>query len=164
MSRPQESEGTVSTIAHDVRVAIVVARYHRAIVDALHAGASEHFFHCGGVQCNLTVVEAPGAFELPLLAQSCAQAKDIDAVVCLGCVLTGETSHDRYICDAVAHGILKVSLASGKPVAFGVLTCQTEAQARARAGGDHGNKGIEAMQAALASLQSIKVFKRNQES
>ncbi|MDA0802922.1 MAG: 6,7-dimethyl-8-ribityllumazine synthase [Planctomycetota bacterium] len=148
------------TTAHDgaarARVAIVAARYHAEIVDPLVEGARGHFLASGGLAEDLTVHEAPGTFELPLMAQALAALESIDAVVCVGCVLTGETSHDRYICDAAAHGLMRVSLDFGKPVAFGVLTCQTMAQARARAGGDRGNKGEEAMAAALAMLRTLK--------
>ncbi len=141
--------------ADGVRVALVAARYHAEIVDALTGGARACFLEHGGSESNAIEVEAPGAFELPIIAQALASRADIDAVVCLGCVLTGETSHDRYICDAVAHGLTRVGLDFGKPVAFGVLTCQTVAQARARAGGDRGNKGEEAMLAALQALHAI---------
>ncbi len=137
-------------------MAIVAARYHAEIVDALADGARECFVAHNGAGSNLLQVVAPGAFELPVMSQALAARDDVDAVVCLGCVLTGETSHDRYICDAVAHGLTRVGLDFGKPVAFGVLTCQTLAQARARAGGDRGNKGEEAMLAALQSLQAIR--------
>ena len=104
---------------------------------------------------DLIVVDAPGAFELVALARALAMRTDMDAVVCLGCVLTGETTHDRYICDAVAHGFAEITARTGKPVAFGVLTCQTIEQAEARAGGAKGNKGAEAMSAALVAARAV---------
>lgn len=139
-----------------MRVVILAARYHREIVDRLEEGALAAFAAAGGSPTNVSVIEAPGAFELPALADGAAACFGVDAVVCLGCVLTGETSHDRYICDAVAHGLTEVSIEYRKPVAFGILTCQTMAQAKARAGGDHGNKGEEAMRAALCALAALR--------
>jgi 6,7-dimethyl-8-ribityllumazine synthase len=91
-----------------------------------------------------------------MVAQALAARGDIDAVVALGCVLTGETSHDRYICDAVAHGLMQVALRHGTPVTFGVLTCVTIEQARARSGGTKGNKGAEAMDAAIDAALAIR--------
>jgi 6,7-dimethyl-8-ribityllumazine synthase len=101
-------------------------------------------------------VKAPGAFELVAISRAAAVRGDVDAVVALGCVLTGETSHDRHICDAVAHGLARISVEFGKPAAFGVLTCQTLSQAQARCGGAKGNKGEEAMRAAIGAAQAIK--------
>ena len=86
----------------------------------------------------------PGSFELSLGAQKLAKRDDVDAVICLGCVIQGETRHFDFICDAVAHGVTNVSLKYDKPVIFGVLTPETQKQAIARAGGKHGNKGDEA--------------------
>ena len=91
-----------------------------------------------------------------MVAQVVAARGDVDAVVALGCVLTGETSHDRYISDAVAHGLMQVALRHSMPVTFGVLTCVTIEQARARAGGSKGNKGGEAMDAAVDAALAIR--------
>lgn len=158
MSRPNDdSAGAGATrSARGLRVALVAAKYHREVVEALERGAVEAFLAAGGQRSDLVQSEAPGAFELPVVAAALARRGDIHAVVCVGCVLTGETSHDRYICEAVAQGLMRVSLDAGKPVAFGVLTCQTMAQAKARAGGESGNKGVEAMVAAIRAAQSIR--------
>ncbi len=107
------------------------------------------FKAAGGLDSDLDIVEVPGAFELTGGCRMLAERGDVDAVVALGCVLTGETNHDRYIASAVAHGLTMITVGTGVPVAFGVLTCQSMAQARERAGGAHGNKGAEAMTAAL---------------
>ncbi len=142
--------------AAGLRVGVVTSRYHREICDALEQGAVDAFAALGGAESDLVRVRAPGSFELVALALALAQRKDIDAVVALGCVLTGETSHDRHLCDAVAQGLVGVTLRTGKPVAFGVLTCVTVEQAQARAGGRKGNKGIEAMHAAIDAALAIR--------
>ncbi len=141
--------------ARNLRVGIAVSRYHHRVTDGLLTGATTAFREAGGVDEDLIVVDAPGAFELVALARALAMRTDMDAVVCLGCVLTGETTHDRYICDAVAHGFAEITARTGKPVAFGVLTCQTIEQAEARAGGAKGNKGAEAMSAALVAARAV---------
>src|SRR5882757_5593234 len=103
---------------------------------------------------NILRTNVPGSFELPLAAQWMAKKKDMDAVICLGAVIQGETPHFDYICQAVAHGIMTVNLSSGKPVAFGVLTTLNKQQAIDRAGGKYGNKGEEA---ALTVLKLLEV-------
>ncbi len=94
-------------------------------------------------------VRVPGAFELPLAAQTLAKTGNYDAIVALGCVIRGETPHFDYVSQAATHGLLRVTLDTGLPVAFGVLTTEDLAQAEARAGGTHGNKGFDAAQTAV---------------
>lgn len=142
--------------AQGMRIGIVESQYHHDICMALAAGAVDAFVCAGGDPENLVHVQSPGSYELISIALALAERSDIDAVVALGCVLTGETSHDRYICDAVAHGLIDITIRTGKPVAFGVLTCITIEQARARAGGSKGNKGIEAMHAAIAATRTVQ--------
>lgn len=158
--RPDPSSPAVRATggrSHDatgLRIAIVASSYHADVTGALRAGAAASLALRGG---TVAVDEsAPGAFELPMVAQAVAARGDIDAVVALGCVLTGETSHDRYISDAVAHGLMQVALRHGIPVTFGVLTCVTIEQARARAGGAKGNKGGEAMDAAIDAALAMR--------
>lgn len=140
--------------ASGLRVAVVASSYHADVTGALRDGAAAALAARGG---SLAVEEsAPGAFELPMVAQAVAARGDVDAVVALGCVLTGETSHDRYISDAVAHGLMQVALRHSVPVTFGVLTCVTIEQARARAGGSKGNKGGEAMDAAIDAALAMR--------
>ena len=141
--------------SRDLRIAIVESQYHHEICNGLSTGAVDAFMNAGGDSQNIVHVHAPGSYELVAIALALAERPDIDAVVALGCVLTGETSHDRYICDAVAQGLVDVTSRTGKPVAFGVLTCITIEQARARSGGSKGNKGIEAMHAAIAATRTI---------
>lgn len=146
-----------------MRIAIVESSYHHDICVALARGAVDAFTQAGGDSQNLVHVHAPGSYELVAISLALAERSDIDAVVALGCVLTGETSHDRYLCDAVAHGLMDVTIRTGKPVAFGLLTCITIEQARARAGGSKGNKGIEAMHAAIAATRTIQGIRKSQD-
>ncbi|MCE2881215.1 MAG: 6,7-dimethyl-8-ribityllumazine synthase [Planctomycetaceae bacterium] len=141
--------------ARGLRVAIATSRYHDEVTSRLREGALKAFADAGGKDDDLLLVDAPGAFELVPIAHALAARADIDAVVCLGCVITGETTHDRYICEAVANGLAAISSTTGKPAAFGVLTCPSIEHARARAGGSKGNKGAEAMVAALVAAQAV---------
>jgi len=137
------------------RVAIVVSRYNDSITGPMREGAMRAFASSGGRSEDLVVIEAPGAFELPAISAAAATTGRFDAIVALGCVIRGETSHDRHIASAVADGLTRISVETGIPVAFGVLTVDTVEQARARAGGAKGNKGEEAMHAALGAAQAI---------
>ncbi len=137
------------------RVAIIVSRYNESITTPLLDAAAAAFAQKGGRPEDLDVFDAPGAYELTALSAAAARTGRYAGIVALGCVIRGETRHDRYICDAVAHGLTQVTLATGIPVAFGLLTTENAAQARARAGGRHGNKGAEAMEALLATLETL---------
>ncbi|KAA0212329.1 MAG: 6,7-dimethyl-8-ribityllumazine synthase [Leptolyngbya sp. PLA3] len=137
-------------------VAIVVSRYNATITNALLEGARSTYLGGGGSADRLGVIEAPGAFELPVLANALAQSGMYRGVVALGCVIKGETRHDEFIAGAIAHAIADISIRTGVPVAFGVLTTDNAEQARARAGGDKGNKGAEAMVALLETLDALK--------
>ena len=123
---------------------IVVAEWNEEITGPLFDGAYSALLQLGAKKENIFRTNVPGSFELPLGAQRMADKKNIDAVICLGCVIQGDTPHFDYICQAVAYGIMKVSLKSNKPVAFGVLTTLNKKQALERAGGKLGNKGEEA--------------------
>jgi 6,7-dimethyl-8-ribityllumazine synthase len=134
------------------KIAIVVAEWNEEITGALFEGAFASLIENGVNRKNITRADVPGSFELPLAALWQAEKKQIDAVICLGCVIQGETPHFDYICQAVALGITEVGLKTGKPVAFGVLTTLNKKQAEERAGGKYGNKGEEA---ALTALQML---------
>jgi 6,7-dimethyl-8-ribityllumazine synthase len=134
------------------RVAIVVSEWNSQITESLYSGALEALLHNGAVRENLSRHDVPGSYELTLGAQWVAKKDDIDAVICLGCVIQGETPHFDYICQSVAQGIKDVSLKYDKPVVFGVLTTDTLQQALDRAGGKHGNKGEEAAITAIKML------------
>jgi 6,7-dimethyl-8-ribityllumazine synthase len=146
--------------AYGKRVAIVTSRYHDAITGRLADGAVRAFLAAGGREEDVIRADAPGSFELPVIAAAYARRPDIDAVITLGLVLQGETTHDRYICDSVAQAIQDLALETGTPVAFGLLTCQSMEQAEARAGGSHGNKGEEAMNAALLAATAVEGARR----
>jgi 6,7-dimethyl-8-ribityllumazine synthase len=131
------------------RFAVVAARYNSVIVDALLNGALETFRRQGVGEDRVDVVKVPGSFELPLVSQELAKTGKYAAVVCLGCVIRGDTDHYEYVCRAATDGILHVGLSTGMPVIFGVLTCETMDQAVDRAGGKAGNKGAEAAATAM---------------
>jgi 6,7-dimethyl-8-ribityllumazine synthase len=133
-----------------------VSRYHDSITSKLLKGAIAEYVSRGGAKDDVFVVDAPGAFELPTLAAEAAMCGVFDAVVVLGCVVKGETSHDQHLATAVANEIARIGVDTGCPMGFGLLTVETMAQAEARAGGDQGNKGEEAMAAALDTLESLE--------
>ena len=138
-------------MATDRRVALCVARFYTELADKLEEGARAALDEAG-----VTTVESfsvPGAFELPLVAKYAAESGRFDAVVCLGAVIRGQTDHYDYVCQAASHGISRVSLETGVPVGFGVLTVDTMEQALARvAGGAKRDSGRHAVEAVLASL------------
>ena len=148
-----------SLLAGDIRVAIVVSRFNDLVTDRLLAGAIDTFRRHGVADDRITVVRVPGAFEIPLPAKRLAESGKFSAVVCLGAVIQGETSHHEYINHPMASAIMQASLSSGVPVAFGVLTCSSMDQALDRAGGKAGNKGIEASLAAIESINLLAQMK-----
>jgi 6,7-dimethyl-8-ribityllumazine synthase len=145
--------------ADGLRIGLAVSRYHGTVTDRLREGARAAFVEAGGAPEDLVEVDAPGAFELVAIANLLARHPRIDAVVALGCVITGETTHDQFINHAVATQLAAITVATGTPVAFGVLTCQSLDQAAARAGGDKGNKGAEAMAAAIETTRSLAAIR-----
>lgn len=136
----------------DKKFALVVAEWNEEVTNALAAGAHKTLLAYGAKAENVIRVNVPGSYELTFAAQKMAQKSDIDAVICIGCVIQGETKHNDYINNAVAQGLTTVSLKYDKPVIFGVLTPNTEQQALDRAGGIHGNKGDEAAITAVKML------------
>jgi 6,7-dimethyl-8-ribityllumazine synthase len=134
------------------RFAIVVAEWNAEITEALYSGAVESLLKHGVKKKDIIRKNVPGTFELTLGALWQAEDKHIDAVLCLGCVIQGETPHFDYICQAVAYGITEVNIKTRKPVIFGVLTTLDKQQAFDRAGGKHGNKGEEAALTAIKML------------
>lgn len=126
------------------RFGIVVADWNAEITGALLQGASEALGKAGSDPLNIVTVHVPGSFELTAGATLLAEQNSFDAIICLGCVIQGETRHFDFICQAVANGLTNLSLQTGIPVIFGVLTTNTMEQARERAGGKYGNKGFEA--------------------
>lgn len=132
--------------------AIIVSEWNESVTEAMFEGAYNTLRENGARKENILRRDVPGSYELPLAAQWMAEKEEIDAVICIGCVVQGETRHFDFICDAVAHGIKDVNLKYNKPVIFGVLTTDNQQQALDRAGGKHGNKGDEAAITAIKML------------
>ncbi len=130
--------------ASDMRFGIVVADWNAHITHALYEGCYDTLLKHGAQPDNIKTMQVPGAFELPVGGRILVAQNKVDAVICLGCVIKGETQHDEYINNAVANGLVQLSLMSNKPFIFGLLTPNNEQQALDRAGGKHGNKGVEA--------------------
>ena len=135
------------------RVALVVSRYHDFVTSRLEAGARAALREAGVLDHDIVTFEVPGAYELAQAAQRVADAERWDAVVCLGCLIRGETPHFDYIATAAAEGIMRAAQATGVPIAFGVLTTNTAEEALARAGDGPANKGRESATAALEMVQ-----------
>ena len=152
---PQVFRGTLT--APDGRLAIVVARYNESITAKLLAGALEALAEHDVSDEAIDVAWVPGAFEIPLVARKLAEAETYLAVICLGAVIRGETSHDRHINRAVSLALADIGMRTGVPVLFGLLTCDTLEQAIHRSGGNVGNKGSEC---ALAALEMISLVKK----
>ncbi len=144
--------------ADEMTFGIVVAEWNPHITHALYEGCYDTLVKHGAKPENIHIIQVPGSFELPAGARILASRHHPDAVICLGCVIKGETSHNEYINNAVAHGLTSLSIASGRPFIFGVLTPNDEQQALDRAGGQHGNKGVEAAVTAIrmAALKNEK--------
>lgn len=141
------------SIAPRARVAIAVSRYNEPVTAKLLDGAVATLRAAGIAEDAIDVAWVPGSFELPFAADRLAATGRYAAVLCLGAIIRGETTHDRYIAQAAANGIEACGRQRGLPVIFGVLTCDTLAQAVARAGGGHGNKGSECAEAAIAMIR-----------
>ena len=139
-----------------IRVAIVASRYHANIVQKLVDGAFDELLAAGLTVDRITLCVVPGAYELPMAAKKFATQHRYAAVICLGCVIRGETPHFEYVCAEAARGCTLVALETGVPVAFGVITAETMDQANARAGGAAGNKGAESAAAALELAGMLK--------
>ena len=137
-----------------LRIAIVVARFNEHITSRLLEGALKAAEHYGVKEPD--VYQVPGSFEIPVVAQKLAKSGRFDAVVCLGCVVRHETDHYRYVSGEAASGIQRASVDTGVPCVFGVLTCDTEEQALERAGGEKGNGGADAMQAAVETANLLR--------
>jgi len=144
-------------IATGLKVAIVNTRWNHFIVDRLVEGAETAFVQHGGNTDDLTLVTAPGSFEVPLVAQKLARSGRYDAVVCLGAVIRGATDHYDFVAGSATSGLARVSLETGVPVAFGILTTDTTEQAVERAGTKAGNKGAEAM---LAMVETVNLLRQ----
>ena len=144
-----------------LRVGVVVSVYHEAVTDALRRGAVEALVQAGALADRIVVIRVPGAFEVPFAARRAAETGQFDALVCLGCIIRGETPHFNYLASAVAHGIGTASQATGVPISFGVLTTDTYEEAVARAGDGNDNKGWEAAMAAVQLANVVRSLNRD---
>jgi 6,7-dimethyl-8-ribityllumazine synthase len=143
-----------------LRIGVVVARFNQAVTDALLSGALDALAKHGVADDAVDVVSVPGAFELPLCAQRLAATGRYDALVCLGAVVRGDTPHFEYVAGEAARGVGEVARRYDLPVSFGVLTTDDMAQALARAGGGHGNKGYDAAVTALEMVHVLRAVHR----
>src|SRR3954451_11784154 len=146
--------------AAGLRFAVVVSKYNDFVTDRLRAGALAALSSAGAAAADITVVLVPGAFEIPLAAQHAGESGRFDAIVCLGCLIRGETPHFDFIASAVAHGVTEAAAATGVPMAFGVLTTNSVEEALARAVEGPGNKGHEAAMAAVHMAEFVTQLTR----
>jgi 6,7-dimethyl-8-ribityllumazine synthase len=143
-----------------LKLGIVVSRFNEDITSRLLAGALAELRALGVAEENVRTCSVPGAIEIPLAALSMARGRDLHAVVALGAVIRGETSHYDTVCGMAADGCLRATLETGLPIAFGVLTCETEEQALARSGEGESNKGREAVRVAVEMANLLRELSR----
>lgn len=146
-----------------LKIGIVVSRFNEYITKALLDGAMNELRRLGVSDVNIQVVWLPGAYEIPFGCQTLCESKKLDAVITLGCVIRGETSHYEHIAQSVADGVIKIALEQKMPIGFGVLTVENMAQAIDRSGGKHGNKGRDAARSAIEMAQITATLKPNKE-
>ena len=142
------------------KIGLVVSRWNQLIVDRLVEAADQVLDAAGISEGSVVRMEVPGAFEIPQGCKAIIDNADVDAVVTLGCIIRGQTPHFDYVAAECARGINQLAIATGVPISFGVLTCDSSEQALDRAGGEFGNKGEEAAQAALSLLASCRELAR----
>lgn len=151
----QKLEGKL--VAQDMKVGIVVSRFNEFITSKLLGGAEDGLTRHGVKEEDITVAWVPGAFEIPLIAQKMAQSGKYDAVIALGAVIRGATSHYDYVCNEVSKGVAQASLQTGVPVLFGIVTTENIEQAIERAGTKAGNKGYDC---ALSAVEMVNLIKQ----
>lgn len=145
-------------VAEGLKFGVVAARFNEFITNKLLSGATDALTRHGAAAESIDVAWVPGAFEIPLVAKKLAESKKYDAVICLGAVIRGNTPHFDYVCAEVSKGVAQVSLASGVPTIFGVLTTETIEQAVERAGTKAGNKGFDAAVSAIEMANLLKTL------
>jgi 6,7-dimethyl-8-ribityllumazine synthase len=152
---PKFIEGKLN--AGGLKFAIIVSRFNDFITDKLLGGSLDGLVRSGAAEDDITVIRVPGAFEIPMVAKKAAGSGRFDAVICLGAVIRGATPHFDYVAAEASKGIASVSLDSGVPVAFGVLTTDTLEQAIERAGSKAGNKGWDA---AMTAIEMVNLYRQ----
>lgn len=140
-----------------MKVGIIASRFNEIITNKLLGGAVDGLVRHGVEENNITAAWVPGAFEIPLIAEKMAASKKYDAIICVGAVIRGSTSHYDYVCNEVSKGISQVSMKSGVPVLFGVITTENIEQAIERAGSKAGNKGYDC---ALSAIEMVNLIKQ----
>lgn len=140
-------------------LALIVSQFNTEVTGGLKRGALEYLNEKGISDKEIQIYEAPGAFEIPLIAQTLAKSKKFDGIICLGCVIKGDTAHFEFISLASAMGIQQASLATETPIAFGILTTYTDEQAIVRSSPDANNKGREAAAACIEALETLKLIR-----
>ncbi len=156
MRQIQVLEGKV-VAPEEMKVGIIASRFNEIIVNKLLGGAVDGLVRHGVEEENITAAWVPGAFEIPVAASKMAKSGKYDAVICVGAVIRGDTSHYDYVCNEVSKGIAQVGLASGIPVLFGVVTTENIEQAIARAGSKAGNKGYDC---ALSAIEMVNLMRQ----
>lgn len=140
-----------------MKVGIVAARFNEIIVNKLYGGAIDGLVRHGVLEDNITAAWVPGAFEIPTAAKKMAESGKYDAVICLGTVIRGQTSHYDYVCNEVSKGVAQIAMSTGVPTMFGVVTTENIEQAIARAGSKAGNKGYDC---ALSAIEMVNLLKQ----
>ena len=153
MNQIQVLEGMV-VASEDMKVGIVASRFNEIIVNKLLGGAIDGLVRHGVKEENITAAWVPGAFEIPVAAARMASSRKYDAVICVGAVIRGDTTHYDYVCNEVSKGVAQVGLSTGVPVLFGVITTENIEQAIARAGSKSGNKGYDC---ALSAIEMVNL-------
>lgn len=149
--------------AQDIRIGIVVSEWNDHITESLFNGAYNTLTGQGVPAGNIFVQHVPGSFELPTAAEIMFRNMELDGVICIGCIIQGETRHFEFIANAVAQGIMEVGLKYGKPTVFSVLTCNDMQQAEDRSGGKHGNKGVEGAVSCLKMIEMERSIEKRAE-
>lgn len=150
--------------AAGLKIGIAVSEWNHEITHALYEGCFDTLVKLGVLPEDIETIQVPGAFELPTGAKLLLSHRQLDAVICIGCIIKGETKHNEYISNAVATGLVGLSVATGIPCIFGVLTPDTPEQAKDRAGGKYGNKGVEAAVTAIRMASLKNELKRPKKS
>jgi len=144
----------------NLKLMIIASRFNSFIVEKLITGSKDSIIRNGGDEENIDITFVPGAFEIPITAKKIAQQKKYDGIICLGCIIRGDTPHFDYIASEVSKGIAQTMLETGTPISFGILTTDTIEQAIDRAGTKSGNKGFDATQSIIEMINLFKKFKK----
>lgn len=148
----------MSITVGDYRIAVITSKFNQPVTEALRTGAHQRLLELGCLPNNIEHFSVPGAVEIPLIAKKLALKGLYHAIITLGAVIRGETTHYDYVCQQVSYGVQQVALEHQIPVIFGVLTTENGDQARDRVGGNHGHKGVDAADAALEMIQLINTI------